>query len=126
MARVAYTDLLLSFDPTVSNVIPDTTQLENIITLLYKRAYSIVYGIGKYSSDESTDNEGIIDSHDLFSIIQAEASRIGNGWDEAGLSKNPTEVYKMPKMDFSKEAMNEIRNLVILKRGFTIDSVGAN
>lgn len=124
MTRVAYTDLFLNFDPDVASIIPDDTQCGNVITMLYKKAYSIVYGAGYYSADDSTDTSTIISSDEMFAVLQAAASRICNSWFESGLPNGSNELVRMPKFDFNMEERNEIFQIIVSKRGtLTVDNV---
>lgn len=111
MARVAYTDLFLGAVPTASTI-PSITQIGAVITNLYKKAYSIMYGTALYSSDESTDTKGYIASDDCFAIIQSAASRICNQWQEAGVFSDRTEMNHMPKFDFNREESRDLLNLI--------------
>jgi hypothetical protein len=110
-------DLFLTFDPSVTGVFPNVVHCNNLVTLLYKRIYTLAYGIGHYSSDDSSDAESIISSNDLFALVQTAASRILNTWFESGLSKNTQEVYRMPKLEFTKEEIEEILIIISEKRG---------
>ena len=115
MARVATTDLFLQFIMGAGSF-PSTTVGGNIITALYKEAYTVMYGPGKYSPDDSTDSDDMIDISDTFVILQSEASDICDAYHFSGIDS------PRPTIELSKTAIKKLNNIKIQNQGF-VDNI---
>ena len=81
--RVAYTDLLCDFTISATST-PTTTNVGKVITNIYKQVYTIVYGTGHYSTDETTDSQTIVGTDDMFAAIQTICTEIIDAWHYSG------------------------------------------
>ena len=111
MTRVATTDLFLLFTMGATSF-PTTTVGTNIITALYKEIYTIMYGPGNYSADDSTDTLNIVDIDDVFVIVQSEASDICDAYHFAGID------MPKPTIQLSKDAIKKLKEIKRAKFGF--------
>jgi hypothetical protein len=82
---------------------PTTTQALSVITGLYREAYRIMYPRqpDKYSADDSTDTDSIIDVSATFSIIQTRAETLCDDWFLSGVNS------PKPPFVFSEEEEND-------------------
>lgn len=99
MARLAYTDLKINFTPTATTR-PNTTEIPALIVLYYQQCYRLFYGPGHYSSDETTDTDGIIDSDDFRALLNIVVSYKVQRWQEAGTNSDGS-IRPMPVFDLS-------------------------
>ena len=111
MTRVATTDLFLLFTMGATSF-PTATIGGNIITALYKETYTIMYGPGNYSADDSTDTSSLVNIDDVFVIIQSEASDICDAYHFAGID------LPKPSIQLSRDAKMKLREIKRAKLGF--------
>ena len=95
--RVASTDLLVSFTIGATST-PTATNVGKLITDIYKQCYTIAYGTGHYSADETTDTLTIIGTDDMFSFIMNYATMLTDLWHYAGKDA-PKPSFRMTKDD---------------------------
>lgn len=110
MARLT-TLTAINFTPS-ADTHPTSTQVGTTITSFYKMCYRYVYGLGTYSSDESTDAENVIDSDEFRDLLDAEVSAFCQQWNEAGKPSGGGAVRKMPKRELTDEFKSDIRDLL--------------
>lgn len=106
MTRPTYADLLLTFTPGASTN-PSTTQINALITNLFKQAFSAIH------EDYSVDNS-YIDVDEIYSEIITCASDIANTWHK---SMNLDSTISVPVMKLSDAARMNIINYARYKRG---------
>ena len=99
MARLAYGDLQINFTPSATTR-PNTTEIPALIVLYYKQCYRLFYGPGNYSSDETSDTDGIIDSDDFRALLNVVVSYKVQRWQEAGTNSDGS-IRPMPVFDLS-------------------------
>jgi hypothetical protein len=109
MARVAATDLVLTFTQSATSK-PNSTEIGLIITNYYAQAFR---ARGKAYS---TDTDTIIDSLDVWHILVSEISDYVNGLGYA--IRKPDSDTKPPKLKLSTEAYNEISSIVAGTNGY--------
>lgn len=103
MARVAYTDLFLNFDPNTTNK-PTIANIGTLITTYYQQCYEATYGFGQYADpdDATSDPETIIRSSEFAGILIAELSKKVQQWHDSGMNSSG-EVIVMPNFLISKQ-----------------------
>jgi hypothetical protein len=112
MARLSTLSFIV-YKAASSNSVPTTSQVSALITHFYKLCYAAIYGVGHYSTDESTDTDTIIDSTEFRALLDAELSAITNAW-----HLSAKEVPGMiPQMTLSKEFRKALAGLCREKRG---------
>ena len=95
MARVASTDLLCMFTISATSY-PTTTTVGKVIIKIYKQVYTICYGTGHYSSDESTDTLSIIDTDEMKVVIENIAETMCDDWFLSGVD-TPKPSFQLDK-----------------------------
>lgn len=103
MVRPTYTDLILLKSPSNGIEGASQTNLNNIITLLFKQIFN-KYAHGQYDTYSSSQDHPTIDTTDVYAIVIRKASEIGN----AILDKNWDDTVKFPPLKFDDEDLSEI------------------
>lgn len=112
MVRVANTDIVMISTPLGAATKPSLTQVSDLITRIYKRTYTAVYGTGNYSADESTDTLDVIDTDDMKEVITTAVERITESWLLQGRSSGEGKHYPMPLVKYNKKELADIKQIV--------------
>jgi hypothetical protein len=111
VARPTYADLILSFTPAATTK-PTLTDVGNIITALFKKAFFYIYGaVGHYVALGDT----YVDSEEVYAMVISRASSIVNQFSRAlSVGSAPqiiTQDLQYPRIDFSGEEIAELKML---------------
>jgi len=112
MARLTASDLLLSFTDSATTH-PSTTEIGNLITLLYRLSYTYIYDNEDYDASDTNDVDSIVDSDGFRAALQTEAQHLTERWHIAGRN-NDGNIVQMPRLTLSKEFKKEL-DLMIKK-----------
>lgn len=101
-ARPTYSDLVLSYQ-IGENTKPNTTDAATLITNFFKQAFMA------RNKAYTTDSDNVIDTPECYMIILSEVQRVIEAWASALKMQSQTQ---MPTLFLSKDAINQIKQLV--------------
>ena len=104
--------------------IPTQAQITAKITAYYKKCYAAIYGIGTYSSDDSTDKFNIIGSDEFKQELADLISHKMQKWHDSGINSQG-DITTMPAFDLYYDSdVVEVKMQFVnfLKEASTINS----
>jgi len=121
MARPTYTDLILFRTPTSGTEGLSQTNLNNIITLLFKDLFRI-FAKGQYSTYVTLANHPSLDTIDVYSVIIRRATVIGNAWMTQvwNMRDDTNTIARIPELRLTTEDIEDVATIlnVGIKREF--------